>query len=167
MTNFTDEYLRENFIRLSNVTLGRDVKIFSFVNAYGCEIGDGSKIGAFVEVQKGAKIGRNCKVSSHTFVCEGVSIEDNVFVGHGVMFTNDKFPRATRADGSMQTDDDWEVIPTRVKRGASIGSGAVIVAGVTIGENAMIGAGAVVTKDVPADTIVAGVPSRVIRKIEE
>ena len=167
MTNFTDEYLRENFIRLSNVKLGLDVKIFSFVNAYGCEIGDGSKIGAFVELQKGAKIGRNCKVSSHTFVCEGVTIEDNVFVGHGVMFTNDKFPRATRADGSMQTDDDWTVVPTVVKRGASIGSGAVIVAGVTIGENAMIGAGAVVTKDVPADTIVAGVPSRVIRKIEE
>ena len=167
MTTFTDEYLRENFIRLSNVKLGSDVKIFSFVNAYGCEIGDGSKIGAFVELQKGAKIGRNCKVSSHTFVCEGVTIEDNVFVGHGVMFTNDKFPRATRADGSMQTDDDWTVVPTVVKRGASIGSGAVIVAGITIGENAMIGAGAVVTKDVPADTIVAGVPSRVIRKIEE
>lgn len=166
MTDFTDEYLRENFIRLNNVTLGRDVKIFSFVNAYGCEIGDASKIGAFVEIQKGAKIGRNCKISSHTFVCEGVTIEDNVFVGHGVMFTNDKFPRATRADGSMQTDDDWEVIPTLVKRGASIGSGAVIVAGVTIGENAMIGAGAVVTKDVPADTIVAGVPSRVLRKVD-
>ena len=167
MTTFTDEYLRENFIRLNNVTLGRDVKIFSFVNAYGCEIGDDSKIGAFVEIQKGAKIGRNCKVSSHTFVCEGVTIEDNVFVGHGVMFTNDKFPRATRADGSMQTNDDWEVVPTLVKRGASIGSGAVIVAGITIGENAMIGAGAVVTKDVPADTIVAGVPSRVIRKVSE
>jgi UDP-2-acetamido-3-amino-2,3-dideoxy-glucuronate N-acetyltransferase len=167
MTTFTDAYLRENFIRLNNVTLGRDVKIFSFVNAYGCEIGDGSKIGAFVEIQKGARIGSNCKVSSHTFVCEGVTIEDNVFVGHGVMFTNDKFPRATRPDGSMQTDADWEVIPTLVRRGASIGSGAVIVAGVTIGENAMIGAGAVVTKDVPADTIVAGVPSRVVRKIEE
>ena len=165
MTDFSDEYLRENFIRLNKVTLGRDVKIFSFVNAYGCEIGDGSKIGAFVEIQKGAKIGRNCKISSHTFVCEGVAIEDNVFLGHGVMFTNDKFPRATRPDGSLQTDDDWEVIPTFVKRGASIGSGAVIVAGVTIGENAMIGAGAVVTKDVPADTIVAGVPSRVIRKV--
>ena len=167
MTTFTDEYLRENFIRLNNVTLGRDVKIFSFVNAYGCEIGDSSKIGAFVEIQKGAKIGRNCKVSSHTFVCEGVTIEDNVFIGHGVMFTNDKFPRATRPDGSMQTDEDWKVIPTLVSRGASIGSGAVIVAGVTIGENAMIGAGAVVTKDVPAETIVAGVPSRLIRKIEE
>ncbi|MEQ1764353.1 MAG: acyltransferase [Pyrinomonadaceae bacterium] len=167
MTTFTDEYLRENFIRLNEVRLGSGVKIFSFVNAYGCEIGDGSKIGAFVEIQKGVKIGRNCKVSSHTFVCEGVTIEDNVFVGHGVMFTNDKFPRATRPDGSMQTDDDWTVIPTLVERGASIGSGAVIVAGVTIGANAMIGAGAVVTKDVPADTIVAGVPSRVIRRVGE
>ena len=167
MTEFTDDYLRENFIRLNDVRFGRDVKIFSFVNAYGCEIGDGSKIGAFVEIQKGARIGRNCKVSSHTFVCEGVTIEDNVFVGHGVMFTNDKFPRATRPDGSMQTDDDWTVIPTLVERGASIGSGAVIVAGVTIGANAMIGAGAVVTKDVPAGTIVAGVPSRVIRKVGE
>ena len=167
MTEFTDDYLRENFIRLNDVRLGRDVKIFSFVNAYGCEIGDGSKIGAFVEIQKGARIGRNCKVSSHTFVCEGVTIEDNVFVGHGVMFTNDKFPRATRPDGSMQTDDDWTVIPTLVERGASIGSGAVIVAGVTIGANAMIGAGAVVTKDVAAGTIVVGVPSRVIRKVDE
>lgn len=167
MTTFTDDYLRDNFIRLNGVKLGRDVKIFSFVNAYACEIGDGSKIGAFVEIQRGVKIGKNCKVSSHTFVCEGVTIEDNVFVGHGVMFTNDKFPRATRPDGSMQTDDDWEVVPTLVKRGASIGSGAVIVAGVTIGENAMIGAGAVVTKDVPSDTIVAGVPSRVIRKVGE
>ena len=167
MTEFADDYLRENFIRLNDVRLGRDVKIFSFVNAYGCEIGDGSKIGAFVEIQKGARIGRNCKVSSHTFVCEGVTIEDNVFVGHGVMFTNDKFPRATRPDGSMQTDGDWTVIPTLVERGASIGSGAVIVAGVTIGANAMIGAGAVVTKDVPAGTIVAGIPSRVIRKVDE
>lgn len=167
MTSFSDQYLKENFIRLNGVRLGSDVKIFSFVNAYGCEIGDGSKIGAFVEIQKGAKIGRNCKVSSHTFVCEGVTIEDNVFVGHGVMFTNDKFPRATRPDGSMQTDDDWTVLPTLVERGASIGSGAVIVAGVTIGANAMVGAGAVVTKDIPPDTIVAGVPSRVIRKVSE
>lgn len=164
-TTFTEVYLRENYIRLNNVTLGKDVKIFSFVNAYGCAIGDGSKIGAFVEIQKNAAIGKNCKISSHTFICEGVSIEDGVFVGHGVMFTNDKFPRATNADGSAQTEADWEVIPTFVKKGASIGSGAVIVAGVTIGENAIVGAGAVVTKDVPPDTIVAGVPAKKIRTI--
>ncbi len=163
-TVFSDEYLRENFIRLNDVKLGRDVKIFSFVNAYGCEIGDGSKIGAFVEIQKGVKIGRNCKISSHSFLCEGVTVEDGVFIGHGVMFTNDKFPRATLPDGTPQTDADWAVIPTTVKRGASIGSGAAIVAGITIGENAMVGAGAVVTKDVPDNTIVAGVPSRIIRK---
>lgn len=165
-TNFTAEYLRENFIRLNNVKLGRGVKIFSFVNAYGCAIGDGSKIGAFVEIQKNVEIGKNCKISSHTFICEGVEIEDNVFVGHGVMFTNDKYPRATNADGSAQTEVDWEVIPTFVKKGASIGSGAVIIAGITIGENAIIGAGAVVTKDVPSDTIVAGVPAKKLRDIE-
>lgn len=165
-TNFTAEYLRENFIRLNNVKLGRDVKIFSFVNAYGCAIGDGSKIGAFVEIQKNVEIGKNCKISSHTFICEGVEIEDNVFVGHGVMFTNDKYPRATNADGSAQTEADWEVIPTLIKKGASIGSGAVVIAGVTIGENAIIGAGAVVTKDVSPDTIVAGVPARKLRSVE-
>jgi len=164
-TNFTAEYLRENFIRLNNVKLGRDVKIFSFVNAYGCAIGDGSKIGAFVEIQKNVEIGKNCKISSHTFICEGVEIEDNVFVGHGVMFTNDKYPRATNADGSAQTEADWEVIQTFVKKGASIGSGAVIIAGITIGENAIIGAGAVVTKDVAPNTIVAGVPARKLRTI--
>lgn len=164
-TTFTIEYLRDNFIRLNNVKLGKDVKIFAFVNAYGCAIGDGSKIGAFVEIQKNASIGRNCKISSHTFICEGVEIEDGVFVGHGVMFTNDKFPRATNADGSQQTEADWEVIPTFVKKGASIGSGAVIIAGVTIGENAIVGAGAVVTKDVLPDSIVAGVPARMFRKI--
>ena len=164
-TKFTEEYLRENYIRLSNVKLGADVKIFSFVNAYGCAISDGSKIGAFVEIQKNASIGKNCKISSHTFICEGVEIEDNVFIGHGVMFTNDKFPRATNADGSAQTEADWEVIPTLVKRGASVGSGAVIVAGLTIGENSIVGAGAVVTKDVPPDTIVAGVPARKLRNI--
>jgi acetyltransferase-like isoleucine patch superfamily enzyme len=163
---FTEEYLRENFIRLNNVELGKDVKIFSFVNAYGCTIDDDSKIGAFVEIQKNARIGKNCKISSHTFVCEGVSIEDNCFIGHGVMFTNDKYPRATRADGSPQTEADWEVIPTLVKKGASIGSGAVVIAGVTIGENAIVGAGAVVTKDVPPETIVAGVPAKKIRAIE-
>ncbi len=164
-TNFTAEYLRENFIRLNNVQLGKDVKIFSFVNAYGCTIGDGSKIGAFVEIQKNVEIGQNCKISSHTFICEGVEIEDNVFVGHGVMFTNDKYPRATKADGSAQTEEDWEVIPTFVKKGASIGSGAVIIAGITIGENAIVGAGAVVTKDVPPGSIVAGVPARKLRTI--
>jgi len=164
-TTLTEEYLRENFIRLNNVELGKDVRIFSFVNAYGCAIGDGSKIGAFVEIQKNVQIGRNCKISSHTFLCEGVCVEDNVFVGHGVMFTNDKYPRATNADGSAQTEEDWEVIPTRVKKGASIGSGAVIIAGVTIGENAIVGAGAVVTKDVAPNEIVAGVPAKILRKI--
>jgi UDP-2-acetamido-3-amino-2,3-dideoxy-glucuronate N-acetyltransferase len=165
-TVFTEEYLRENFIRLNNVALGKDVKIFSFVNAYGCRIGDNSKIGAFVEIQKNVGIGKNCKISSHTFICEGVEIEDNCFIGHGVMFTNDKYPRATNADGSQQTEADWEVISTYVKKGASIGSGAVIIAGVTIGENAIVGAGAVVTKDVPPDSIVAGVPAKKLRVIE-
>ena len=159
-TTFTDEYLKENCIRLSNVTLGEDVKIHSFVNAYGCEIGDGSRVGAFVEIQKGVKIGRRCKISSHSFLCEGVLIEDNVFVGHGVMFTNDKFPRATNSDGSAQGEEDWSVIPTIIKKGASIGSNATIIAGITVGENAMIGAGAVVTKDVPDNATVAGVPAR-------
>jgi acetyltransferase-like isoleucine patch superfamily enzyme len=164
-TETTDEYLRANFIRLNNVVLGRDVKIYSFVNAYDCEIGDESRVGAFVEIQKGARIGRRCKISSHTFICEGVTIEDNVFVGHGVMFTNDKFPRATNPDGSPQGDDDWQVLGTLVKRGASIGSNATIIAGVTIGENAMIGAGAVVTRDVADGETVAGVPARpVVRK---
>ncbi|HEY8563201.1 MAG TPA: acyltransferase [Pyrinomonadaceae bacterium] len=162
---FTAEYLRENFIRLNNVELGRDVKIFAFVNAYGCAIGDGSKIGTFVEIQKNARVGANCKISSHTFICEGVTIEDNCFIGHGVMFTNDKFPRAANADGSPQTEADWTVIPTVVKKGASIGSGAVIVAGVTIGENAIVGAGAVVTRDVSPNTIVAGVPAKKLREI--
>ena len=159
-TTFTDEYLRENFIRLRDVTLGEDVKIYSFVNAYGCEIGDESRVGAFVEIQKGVKIGRRCKVSSHSFLCEGVTIEDNVFIGHGVMFTNDKFPRATNADGSPQSEADWSVVPITVKKGASIGSNATILAGVTIGENAMVGAGAVVTKNVPDNATVAGVPAR-------
>ncbi len=164
-TIFTEEYLRENFIRLNNVKLGSGVKIFSFVNAYGCSIDDDSKIGAFVEIQKNVLIGKNCKISSHTFICEGVEIDDNVFVGHGVMFTNDKYPRATNPDGSQQTEEDWEVVPTFIKKGASIGSGAVIIAGVTIGENAIIGAGAVVTKDVASNTIVAGVPAKKLREI--
>ena len=147
-TEFTEEYLKENFIRLKNVKFGANVSLFSFVNAYGCEIGDETKIGTFVEVQKKVSIGKNCKISSHSFICEGVTIEDNVFVGHGVMFTNDLFPRATNQDGSQQTEDDWEVVTTLVKQGASIGSNATIIAGVTIGEDAIIGAGAVVTRDV-------------------
>ena len=146
----------------SSARLGRDVVIHhpDLVNLYGCEIGDGTKIGAFVEIQKNASIGRLCKISSHTFVCEGVSIEDDVFVGHGVMFINDRYPRATAA-GGLQTDADWKVVPTRVRTGASIGSGAVILCGVTIGARALVGAGAVVTHDVPDDAVVAGVPARV------
>lgn len=145
----------------STVRLGRDVVIHhpDLVNLYGCEIGDGTRIGAFVEIQKNAVIGRLCKISSHAFVCEGVTIEDEVFVGHGVMFINDRHPRATAA-GALQTDADWQVVPTRVRRGASIGSGAVILCGVTIGERALVGAGAVVTRDVPDETVVAGVPAR-------
>jgi UDP-2-acetamido-3-amino-2,3-dideoxy-glucuronate N-acetyltransferase len=150
---------------LNNVTIGENVRIFNFVNAYGCSIDDGSKVGAFVEIQKGVFIGKNCKISSHSFLCEGVHIEDNVFVGHGVMFTNDLFPRATNADGSQQTEADWKVIETHVKKGASIGSNATILAGITIGENALIGAGSVVTKDVPANTIVAGSPARIFKTI--
>ena len=149
-----------------DVKLGRDVKIFDFVNLYGCEIGDESKIGTFVEIQKGARIGRRVKVSSHTFICEGVTIEDNVFVGHGVTFTNDLYPRATTATGDLQTETDWKVVPTRVRKGASIGSGATILCGIDIGEGAIVGAGSVVTKDVPAGTIVAGNPARVLRPIE-
>ncbi len=150
---------------LNNVSLGNNTRIFDFVNAYGCSIGDNSKIGAFVEIQKGATIGKNCKISSHSFICEGVHIEDNVFVGHGVMFTNDLFPRATNEDGSAQTDADWQVIETTVKRGASIGSNATILCGITIGEGALIGAGSVVTKDVAAKTVVAGVPAKLIKSL--
>jgi UDP-2-acetamido-3-amino-2,3-dideoxy-glucuronate N-acetyltransferase len=148
---------------LVNVKVGSGVRIFNFVNAYGCSIDDNSKIGAFVEIQKGASIGKNCKISSHTFICEGVHIEDNCFVGHGVMFTNDLFPRATNPDGSAQTEADWSLIETFVKKGASIGSNATILCGITIGENALIGAGAVVTKDVPANSVVAGNPAKVIK----
>lgn len=162
-TTFTDEYLRENCIRLNDVTLGDDVKIYAFVNAYGCEIGDESRVGAFVEIQKGVKIGRCCKISSHSFLCEGVTIEDNVFIGHGVMFTNDKYPRAVNADGSPQSGADWSVVPIVVKKDASIGSNATILAGVTIGENALVGAGAVVTRDVPGGATVAGVPARIVK----
>jgi UDP-2-acetamido-3-amino-2,3-dideoxy-glucuronate N-acetyltransferase len=150
---------------LNNVSLGRNTRIFNFVNAYGCSIDDNSKIGAFVEIQKGAFIGKNCKISSHSFICEGVQIEDNVFVGHGVMFTNDLFPKATNADGSPQTEADWRVIETRVKKGASIGSNATILCGITIGENALIGAGSVVTKDVPPNTVVAGVQAKILKSL--
>lgn len=139
--------------------MGNDVKIYNFVNLYGCQIGDGTKIGTFVEIQKGAKIGKNCKISSHSFVCEGVEIEDNVFIGHGVMFINDRFPRATNDDGSMQTEEDWKLEKTHIKKGASIGSNATILCGVTIGEKAIIGAGAVVTKDVPDGGIAYGNPA--------
>ena len=149
---------------LKDVELGKDVRIAqpTLVNLYGCRIGDETKIGAFVEIQRNASVGARCKISSHSFICEGVTIEDEVFVGHGVMFINDRLPRAT-VDGQLQSDKDWKVVPTRVCRGASIGSGAAILCGITIGERALIGAGAVVTKDVPADTTVAGVPARLLR----
>jgi UDP-2-acetamido-3-amino-2,3-dideoxy-glucuronate N-acetyltransferase len=150
---------------LTNVDLGKDVKIAQpdLVNLYGCRIGDETKIGAFVEIQKNATVGARCKISSHTFICEGVTIEDEVFIGHGVMFINDRIPRATAPDGGLQSEAHWKVIPTRVRRGASVGSGAAILCGVTIGERALVGAGAVVTKDVAADAVVAGVPARVMR----
>lgn len=147
-----------------DVVLGRDVAIYNFVNLYGCEIGDGTKIGSFVEIQKGARIGRNCKISSHTFICEGVNIEDDVFIGHGVNFINDKYPRATTPGGELQTEADWKVLPIIVRRGASIGTGAIILGGIVISERAIVGAGAVVTKDVPARAIVAGNPARLLRE---
>ena len=146
-----------------DVKLGKNVKVYDFTNLYGCEIGDETRIGTFVEVQKGAKIGRRCKISSHTFICEGVTIEDGVFVGHGVMFVNDKSPSAVNAAGDLATDKDWTCIPTRVKTGASIGSNATILCGITIGEGALVGAGSVVTKDVPAHAVVAGNPARILR----
>jgi acetyltransferase-like isoleucine patch superfamily enzyme len=149
-----------------DVVLGQNVRIFHFVNLYGCTIGDGSKIGTFVEIQKDVTIGRNVKISSHTFICEGVTIEDGVFVGHHVCFINDLYPRAVNPDGGMQTAEDWTVVPTVVKRGASIGSNATVLGGVTIGENAIVGAGSVVTRDVPPNTIVAGNPARVLRQID-
>ena len=151
---------------LNNVKLGEGVKIFNFVNAYGCSIDSGSKVGAFVEIQKGASIGKNCKISSHSFICEGVHIEDNCFIGHGVMFTNDLFPRATNPDGTQQTDADWTMIETCVKKGASIGSNATILCGITIGENALVGAGSTVTKDVPANAVVAGNPAKIIKYLK-
>ena len=150
---------------INNVKLGKDVKIFDFVNLYGCSIDDNSKIGTFVEIQKNASVGKNCKISSHTFICEGVHIEDNVFVGHNVTFINDKHPRSINVDGNMQTEADWKIEETFIKKGASIGSSATILCGVTVGENSIVGAGAVVTKDVPPNTIVAGVPAKVIKEL--
>lgn len=149
---------------INNVKLGKDVKIFDFVNLYGCSIDDGTKIGTFVEIQKNATIGKNCKISSHTFICEGVHIEDNVFVGHNVTFINDKIPRATNEDGSLQNETNWKVVETFIKRGASIGSSSTIMCGVTVGENSVIGAGAVVTKDIPANSVAVGVPARILKK---
>lgn len=149
---------------INNVKLGKDVKIFDFVNLYGCSIDDNTKVGTFVEIQKNAFIGKNCKISSHTFICEGVHIDDNVFVGHNVTFINDKYPHATNMDGSMQTEANWKVEETFVKKGASIGSSSTIMCGITIGENSIIGAGSVVTKTVPPNSIVAGVPAKVIKK---
>jgi acetyltransferase-like isoleucine patch superfamily enzyme len=159
--------LKEHLCIAPDVKLGQDVKLSKFINLYGCEIGDNTKIGAFVEVQKNAKVGRNCKVSSHTFICEGVTIEDDVFIGHGVTFINDIYPRATTSSGALQTQDDWKVERTVVKRGASVGSGTTILANVTIGENALVGAGSMVTRDVPAGSIVAGNPARVLRRIAQ
>jgi len=156
------------YLCISNdVKLGENVKLSKFINLYGCSIGDNTKIGAFVEVQKNARIGRNCKISSHTFICEGVTIEDNVFVGHNVTFVNDTYPRATTGSGRLQTDSDWSVEPTLVKKGASIGSGATILSNVTIGENAIIGAGSTVTRDIPANAIAAGNPARVLKKFKK
>lgn len=150
-----------------DVKLGSGVRLSKFINLYGCEIGDESRIGAFVEIQKNAVVGKRCKISSHTFICEGVLIEDNVFIGHGVMFTNDSYPRATTKDGGLQTEADWSVEPTVIRKGASVGSGATILSNTKIGENAIVGAGSVVTKDVPPNSIVAGNPARVLRYIEQ
>jgi acetyltransferase-like isoleucine patch superfamily enzyme len=156
---------RDNFIRVAaDVELGEGVRLFSFVNLYGCRVGDGTQIGAFVEVQRGARIGARCKISSHTFICEGVTIEDECFVGHGVLFINDRHPAAVRPDGSLKGAEDWVCEPTRVGRRASIGSGAVILCGLTIGEGALVGAGAVVTKNVPPGAVVAGVPARAMAR---
>jgi acetyltransferase-like isoleucine patch superfamily enzyme len=149
-----------------DVKLGKGVKLSKFINLYGCEIGDETKIGAFVEIQKNARVGRRCKVSSHTFVCEGVNIEDNVFIGHGVTFINDSYPRATTEDGQLQTESDWRVEATLIKKGASIGSGATILSKIIVGENAIVGAGSVVTRDVPPNTIVAGNPAKILRSIQ-
>ena len=150
-----------------DVKLGKNAIIHDFVNLYGCEIGDNTKIGTFVEIQKGAVIGKNCKISSHTFICEGVTIENNVFIGHNVTFINDLYPKAAREDGKLQTEKDWDCVQTLVKKGASIGSSATLLCGITVGENATVGAGSVVTKDVPPNTIVAGNPARILRKVSK
>ena len=150
---------------INNVKLGKNVKIFDFVNLYGCSIDDNSKIGTFVEIQKNASVGKNCKISSHTFICEGVHVDDDVFVGHNVTFINDKFPKSVNIDGSLQTEEDWTLIKTFVKKGASIGSSATIICGVTIGANSIVGVGAVVTKNVPPNSVVAGVPAKIIRNL--
>ena len=163
----SEEYKSEEYKRIaSDVVLGRDVRIFAFVNLYGCSIGNNSKIGTFVEIQKHAVIGANVKVSSHTFICEGVHIEDDVFIGHNVSFINDKYPRATSSGGQLQTDADWDVVATLVKRGASIGTGSTILCGITIGEGAIVGAGSVVTRDVAPHTVVAGNPARFLKTLE-
>ena len=156
--------IQNEYQSIADVSVGENVRIFKFVNAYGCSIDNNSKVGSFVEIQRGATIGKNCKISSHTFICEGVHIADNCFIGHGVMFTNDLFPRATNPDGSQQTDADWNLVETFVKKGASIGSNATILCGITIGENAMIGAGSMVTKDVPDGATVAGNPAKLMVK---
>jgi acetyltransferase-like isoleucine patch superfamily enzyme len=160
--------MKKQFVRIApDVVLGKNVKIYAFVNLYGCSIGDGTKIGTFVEIQKNAVIGCNCKIQSHTFICEGVRIEDNVFVGHNVTFINDPYPRATIPEGNLQTDEDWVCVPTTVKQGASIGSGTVILCGITIGRNAIVGAGSVVTRNVEPYTIVAGNPAKLLRRVDE
>jgi len=151
----------------ADVKLGTNVRISDFVNLYGCTIGDNSRVGPFVEIQKNARVGANCKIQSHTFICEGVTIEDNVFVGHGVMFINDKYPRATNASGELQGEEDWALLPTNVRKGASIGSGSVLLGNVTVGEGAIVGAGSVVTRDVPPGSIVAGNPARLMRQVDE
>ena len=167
MVNESKTVASDDFLAVSpDVVLGRNVKLARFINLYGCEIGDDTKIGTFVEIQKRAKVGSRCKISSHTFVCEGVTIEDGVFIGHGVTFINDTYPRATSAGGGLQTEDDWQVEPTVVRIGASVGSGATVLSNIVIGEGAIVGAGSVVTKDVPARAIVAGNPARVLRYLE-